>query len=729
MMEMCETMIDIEKELNEEQLEAAKHLEGPLLVLAGAGSGKTRCVTYRIVNLLQNGVPSYTILGLTFTNKAAKEMKERIESLVNQKVLISTFHSLGARMLRESIEYLGYKSSFTIYDEDDADKLIKTCVQELNLADMKADSKLIKSMISNAKNQLQSPDDIDTAIAENEVEEKLPALYRCYQQKLKEYNAVDFDDLLYLPVKLLKEHPEVLQRYQERWQFLLIDEYQDTNAAQYELVKLLVAQSQNVFVVGDPDQSIYSWRGANIENILNFEKDFKNGKVVRLEQNYRSTQNILSASNDLITNNQNRFDKNLWSNLGQGEKIKQFIGETEHDEARFISERVRYYHEEMDVPLSEMVIFYRTNFQSRVFEDHLLQRNIPYSIIGGISFYQRKEIKDIVAYVRMVTSPADYISFARTINLPKRGIGNASIDKIRMTAASAGVNILDFCRNLLNGEAGEYTIRLTKKQKEGLTEYVEIIDELKKMQQSGASIHDIFQQAVESSGYLSHLSKDQESYDDRKANIDELIGKAEEWNEFVEEPTLEAFLEEMSLKSNLDETVDSEDRLNLMTLHNGKGLEFRIVFIVGLENELLPHANSRGSYEALEEERRLFYVGITRGKEQVYFSSAFSRNMWGQHRSQRPSRFIDEISPEYIEQISFVEGRHRSMRTSKIDMRDSGEKQKTFSPGDAVFHASFGVGIVQQAYEGSLGEMVDVLFTNESHAKSLALKYAKLKRL
>lgn len=629
--------------LNEEQMGAVDTIEGPVLVLAGAGSGKTRVVTFRIVNLLNLGVSPSKILGLTFTNKAAGEMNERVRKLTNSNVLICTFHSLGARILRESIAVLGYSKSFTIYDEEDAIKLIKSCMTDLGITEKSVEPKTLKNLISRAKNNLQSPD-----VAEGD--DPFPAIYRAYQARMLSCNAVDFDDLLYLTVRLFREHPEVLEHYQNRWSYLMIDEYQDTNMSQYEIVKKLVEKTQNLCVVGDPDQSIYSWRGANIHNILNFENDYPGAKVVRLERNYRSRANILEAANALIAYNRNRYEKNLWSDLGAGEKIKHFIADTDKDEVRFVSDRIRHYHEDLNIPYKEMVIFYRTNFQSRVFEDRFLFNRIPYVIVGGISFYQRREIKDILAYLRMVHSGSDFVSFERTINLPKRGIGAATIDKIRLGAIEENMAIFEFCEALL--EAGA-PLKLTAKQLSGLSDYVRIIRELRRINQE-CSLQQLVKVAIDESGYLNHLLEDKETYDDRKGNLEELIGKAMDWEMSTEEPSLSGFLEELSLKSTLDEANTSDDRINLMTIHNGKGLEFTLVFVVGLEEDLFPHANSRESEEALEEERRLCYVGITRAKEYLYLTESRMRFLWGTTRMQRQSRFIKEIPFHFMERIKKV---------------------------------------------------------------------------
>ncbi|MFQ5729172.1 MAG: ATP-dependent helicase [Waddliaceae bacterium] len=719
--------------LNTEQQEAVETIEGPLLVLAGAGSGKTRVVTYRIVNLLNRGVDPSKILGVTFTNKAAGEMKERIKALTQHYVLISTFHSLGARILRESIHRLGYKNDFTIYDEEDALKLLRVCLEELGIKDKKMDPKAFRSLISRAKNDLQGPDDISSSGAQpfsKKIEAVFPSVYARYQARLYEYNAVDFDDLLFLTVKVFKEHPSILELYQNRWAFLLVDEYQDTNKTQYEMVRFLVEKTHNLCVVGDPDQSIYSWRGANIKNILNFENDFTGAKVVRLERNYRSRSNILDAANELICYNYNRYEKNLWSDLGPGGKIKHYTGDTEQDEARFVAKKIRYYHLEQGIPLKEMVVFYRTNFQSRVFEDRLLFNRIPYVIVGGISFYQRKEIKDILAFLRMVYSGSDFISFARTINVPKRGIGGATVEKIRINAAKENQTILDYCNALIQGGHLSFPIKLTSKQKQGLQEYLRILQELKRIGQE-CSLKELVKGAIEGSGYLSFLKEDPETADDRKGNLDELITKAMEWELATESPSLAGFLEELSLKSSLDEADSSDDRINLMTIHNGKGLEFTLVFLVGMEEDLFPHANARGSHDALEEERRLCYVGMTRAKEYLFLTHSRFRYLWGMARTQRASRFLKEIPMEYMEKIRFSSESLKKNQEEDdfIDEIDQTQTEGFFSLGDVVLHEQFGVGIVQEAYQGSAGLCYKILFSNDNQVKNIVAKYAHLTKL
>lgn len=727
-------MTDLQS-FNPQQKEAVTIIEGPVLVLAGAGSGKTRVVTSRIVYLTENGIPPSKILGVTFTNKAAAEMRERVVKMTQNHVLICTFHSLGARILRESIHHLGYQNDFTIYDEEDVDKLLKVCLNELGIKDKKLDVKAFRPLISQAKNALQDPDEVSITEVEAQVEEAFHKVYPLYQQKLKEYQAVDFDDLLFLTVKILKQFPTILERYQEKWPFVLIDEYQDTNAAQYTITKLLVQKRNNLFVVGDPDQSIYSWRGANLQNILNFERDYPGAKVIRLEQNYRSTTNILDAANAVISFNASRYEKKLWSDHGSGEKIKLFTGEDERAEADFVSAQISSHRSEEQIPLNEMAIFYRTNAQSRAFEDYLIYKSIPYIIIGGISFYQRREIKDILAFLRMAYSGADFISFSRTINLPKRGIGDTTIEKIRQGATLEGMTLLAYCEALIADKSLKNILRLSTAQKAGLTAYMKIIHELRELSHKG-SIPDLVKAAIESTNYLNYLMEDKESYADRRENLDELITKAVEWEMSAPDPSLSAFLEELSLKSSLDEADKSQDRLSLMTLHNGKGLEFKVTFLVGLEEDLFPHVNSKDSGEALEEERRLCYVGITRAKEYLYISHCHTRYLWGNLRMQRPSRFLKEIPPEYLEKVRqpvsrFQKGALERPQKAKIPYTPKivPEQTEEFVAGDAIFHQDFGVGQIKEAYQSSLGLSYKIHFSKDNSLKTLVAKYAVLTRI
>lgn len=722
--------MDLLAQLNEEQKAAANSIEGPILVLAGAGSGKTRVVTYRIALLMEMGVSPSQILGLTFTNKAAEEMRERIHMLVGKSApLLCTFHSLGARILRESIQALGYGRDFTIYDEDDAEKVIQTCLMELEIKDKKMDARTFKGLISRAKNALKKPEDVKVNYMSSPAEEYFPKVYQLYQTKLKHFNALDFDDLLFLVARLFQEHPEVLENYQNRWMFLSIDEYQDTNEAQYRILKHLVSKHHNLFVVGDPDQSIYSWRGANIYNILDFEKDYPGAKIFRLQQNYRSKANILEAANAVISHNEKRYDKQLWSDLGQGDKIKFYSGDDERDEAQFVADRIRQHHD-WGIPYSQMAVFYRTNNQSRAFEDHFLYRQIPYVIIGGLSFYQRREIKDILSFMRMIYSGTDYISFARSINLPKRGIGEATLEKIRQGASDQQMSILTFCETLVQNNS---TVKLSAKQKEGLKQYLQVIHSLREIAKN-CSLQELVRAVIEESQYLQYLQEDLETFEDRKGNLDALITKAIEWEQTSADNSLRAFLEELTLKSSLDEADTKKDRVNLMTIHNGKGLEFAIVFLVGLEEDLFPHANSKDKPDALEEERRLFYVGMTRTKEQLYMAFAQYRYMWGMARYQLPSRFIKEVPSDHIERVrkSLIKQESRHSQESKEEEEDEvleNEPIYTYDVGSTIFHKDFGVGIIRDSQQGSLGLTYRIYFSKDNRERSIVAKYAKLKKL
>jgi DNA helicase-2/ATP-dependent DNA helicase PcrA len=689
-------------QLNPHQEIAVQHVEGPLLVLAGAGSGKTRVVTYRIARLIDLGVPPSDILAVTFTNKAADEMRTRIRALRNAQVLACTFHSLGARILRESIGELGYKNDFTIYDEEDSEKLLKTCFEQLQFPDEKGAMRKIRHQISSAKNDLIDPDTADKEFAE---------IYSLYQQKLKECNALDFDDLLYLTVKLLTQYEHIRQRYQQRWNFVLIDEYQDTNLAQYTIAKTLVDAHKNIFAVGDPDQSIYSWRGARYQNILNFENDFPGAKVVTLDQNYRSTNIILQAANALIQHNEDRYDKKLWSGLGEGAKIGIYVAQNEKQEAEFVAHKI--FKHGLDIPLNEIAIFYRTNAQSRTFEDALLSRRIAYQIIGGLSFYQRREIKDVLAYLKMVISNTDLISFLRTINLPKRGLGAATLDKIVEAATQQNMPIFTFCEEALDHPS---LFKLGPKQRDGLRDYISTIHTLRQKRPS-LLIHELITEALSSTRYLHYLKEDPETAQDRKENVEELVGKAAEWQEETDEPSLPKFLEELSLRTNAEEQPHLPS-VKLMTLHNSKGLEFELVFLVGLEEDLFPHINSKDDAKAIEEERRLCYVGMTRAKRHLYLCSTVYRFMWGTARFMRPSRFLKEIPAEYLTNLS----------SPTLHQQDEPVQEHTegFAPGDQVLHREFGIGTIQKAYQGSFGLTYEVHFSDAGINRTLAAKYAKL---
>lgn len=693
--------MDHPQNLNSKQLEAALHVEGPLLIIAGAGSGKTRVVTHRILNLLHIGVPASEILAVTFTNKAAEEMRNRIERQSSRNILAATFHSLCAQILREAIGVLGYTQNFTIFDEEDSEKVLKECFQEKGIKDEKGLFKTIRSGISSAKNQLQEPEDL---LKEDPL---LSELYAQYQTKLKRYNAVDFDDLLFLTVKMFKTFPEVLEHYQKKWSFILIDEYQDTNHAQYILVKNLAGQHHNVFAVGDPDQSIYSWRGANIQNILNFEKDFPGAKVITLEENYRSKNTILKAANGLIQKNEARHEKQLWSQRGEGDKVGVYFSDNDHEEIAFVIDKLKKHHKLDGVPLSETVIFYRTHSQSRLVEDALIREKIPYMIIGGISFYARREIKDILSFLRMLLDTPDFLSFARTINIPRRGFGESTLAKLRMLSFEKNCDIFTLCQEIIEHRI---PFKLSEKQHAGLKNYVQILSALKEKRES--PISEIITLTIDQTNYLDYLKEDPESAQERRENIQELISKAFEWEDEMDDSNLVSFLQDLALKTNQDKKDPHQDCVKLMTLHHGKGLEFRQVFLIGMEEELFPHMNSLGSFEALEEERRLCYVGMTRAKDFLYLSSSAKRMLWGTLRMMRPSRFLSEIPKECVRILN----RDPQVR----------ETPTSFATGDAVYHQDFGVGIVQKIYSTSFGTTYDVLFREGNLLRSLVAKFAKL---
>ncbi|MBN1914937.1 MAG: UvrD-helicase domain-containing protein [Parachlamydiales bacterium] len=705
--------------LNIPQKTAVEHIHGPMLVIAGAGSGKTRVVTYRIAHLIHMGIMPEHILAVTFTNKAAEEMQERIFALTKISILACTFHSLGARILRESIAPLGFSPSFAIYDEDDSLKLLRDCLKELNIKENML--KNIKNEISRAKNNLQLPEECQTPI-KTPFERAFSQTYPLYQKKLRDYNALDFDDLLLYPHILFERFPDIKKLYQNRFLFILVDEYQDTNYAQYILTKSLAALHHNIFVVGDPDQSIYSWRGAQYENILRFDKDFAKAQVIHLEQNYRSSGNILKAANTLIQNNENRHEKNLWSTSGPGEKIKLFFAQTEQDEARFIIEQIEQYHKAKKIPLQEIVIFYRTNAQSRVFEDILLSKKIPYTIYGGISFYQRKEIKDILSFLRLALSPTDVLSFKRTINIPKRGIGTTSLEKLLLWVSSENCSILHFIEKFITSPS-PYSDQLGKKQIQGFSDYLRIMQEIQQTIYNEAKCTEILQKALSITEYYSYLKEDMATYEDRKENIEQLIAKTILFDEKETRSSLFHFLEELSLVSGVAQK-DKGDALKLMTLHNGKGLEFPVVFIAGLEEDLFPHVNAKSSSFQLEEERRLCYVGMTRAKEHLCLTASASRLLWGGHHFLQPSRFLKELPQDLIDIVEkdpepFLEDRREP----------SNSIEGEFEVGNHVLHTAFGHGKIVKTYHTSFGLTYDILFVGERIPRSLVAQYAHLSPL
>jgi DNA helicase-2/ATP-dependent DNA helicase PcrA len=703
--------------LNPQQKKAVMHINGPMLVLAGAGSGKTKVATLRMAYLIASGIPSGAILGLTFTNKAAHEMKERVARYAGKSVLVSTFHSLGARILRESIEHLGYTKDFAIYDESDSEKVLKEVARELGIP-KEVDLKQVRSAISAVKNNLQMPAAKDALLTN---------VFERYSAKLKACNAVDFDDLLYLPTTLFRDVPDCLAYYQQRWQYICVDEYQDTNVAQYSFVKLLGGSKCNLFVVGDPDQSIYSWRGANINNILNFEKDFSGATVVRLEQNYRSTSIILQAANAVIKNNEGRYEKSLWSALGDGEKISFFAAPTERQEAGFVSREIQKHIATRKVDYNEIAIFYRTNVQSRVLEDELMAKRIPYHIVGGTSFYQRREIKDVLSMLRLIDNPKDVIAFLRVINLPKRGLGETTLIKLTDAHKESELSIMDFLLSLYREENwSSLPFTVTSRQKEGIKDFAVTYLKLQSLAQND-TLEELVRTFIFEMRYLETLDDDPESKAERLENLEELIVKAAEWESANDEPTLSKFLEELALVSAHDVATDDTPSVSLMTLHNGKGLEFRLTFLVGLEEDLLPHINSKKSEEQVEEERRLFYVGITRAKEMLYISLAQSRSLWGAVRRMRPSRFLQEVPPHLRKIVSMNPvATERPSSFSAVESHSVPAQSEPFEKGDLVMHAQFGIGKIMGLHDSSLGLTYDVYFTKDNSTKRLVAKYAPL---
>lgn len=673
-------------ELNPQQLKAVHHLEGPALVLAGAGSGKTRVIVSRICYLLEMGVPSSEILAVTFTNKAALEMRRRIEGASHAFVLTCTFHSLCARILRESIAHLGYHSYFTIYDEQDSEKVLKDCFSSKD----KSALKRMRQQISIAKNRLEEPTD-----------PLVRSVFTAYQARLKESSAVDFDDLLYLTVRLFQTYPTVLELYQKRWAFILVDEYQDTNEAQHQLVQLLGAAHQNIFGVGDPDQSIYSWRGACLNNILHFQNDFPGTAVILLEQNYRSTATILNASNALISHNQNRLPKNLWSQRGVGEKIFLQICEDEKSEAAFVSRNLL---KQRQTPLSECAILYRTNFQSRALEDALIKARIPYIIVGGLSFYERKEIKDMLAYLKTAFMGMDFLAFARSVNTPKRRFGEAAAEKIREASLKTGLSLIETCHRAIHEPIG-----LSKVQIQGLKEYLQVLSSIESMAERKEPLTKILEHLITQTDYLTYLKEDPETYEDRKSNLAELVAKAAEWEIDAGQSNIHLFLEELVLQTAPAQNKNHADSVHLMTLHHGKGLEFSTVFLVGMEEGLLPLTNGEEEGD-LEEERRLCYVGMTRAKNHLYLSTCKRRFLWGMPRLMKPSRFLTEIPPEYLQ----------ASHPLSTEPRDG------FQIGDSVHHRDFGRGVIRKQYQTSLGLTYDIFFPDLNIERTIVAKFAKL---
>ena len=642
----CVSMNSLLTGLNKEQQQAVQHTEGPLLILAGAGSGKTKVLTVRIAHLLAQGVNPYEILAITFTNKAAKEMKSRVEGLVGDvanRIWLSTFHSFCAKFLRFEIDsFLGYNSNFTIYDTSDSQAVIKAALKALNLDDKYYPVGAMIAAISDAKNKLLFASDFRKQ-ARDFYQQKVADVYEYYERELRKNNALDFDDLLLVAVKLLQSNATVLDKYSHRFRYVMIDEYQDTNHAQYLLAKLLASHWKNIAVVGDADQSIYAWRGADIQNILDFEKDYPNCTSIKLEQNYRSTKIILDAANAVIDNNEGRPEKNLWTDKIEGAKIQHFTAQSEHEEAAFIGDTIAKKHDIHDVPYGDMAILYRTNAQSRVLEEALIKRALPYTMVGGTKFYDRKEIKDVLAYLRVLYNPFDDLSLLRIINVPKRSIGATTVAKLQDYAREKGTSLFMTLTQL------HLIDSIKGKTKEKLEEFGILIFTLVS-EMEDKTVLDILESILDRTGYLAQLEESTDPQDQARAeNIGELLSVAKDFQATNPNGTVEDFLEQVALVNDVDSFEQEESKVTLMTLHAAKGLEFPIVFLGGLEEGLFPHSRTLMNPEEIEEERRLAYVGITRAEKELYISNATTRTVFGRTSSYLPSRFIDEIPEELVD--------------------------------------------------------------------------------
>ena len=645
--------MDLKSLLNKEQYEGATTVEGQLLILAGAGSGKTRVLTYRMAHMIEDlGIPPYKILAITFTNKAAKEMKDRVSSLVGEKaedMWISTFHSTCVRILRREIQHLGYKSSFTIYDSSDQKTLITECMKSLNINDKDIQAKEIIGKIGRAKDKMQSAESYKREHESNFRENKIADVYVMYQKKLKENNAMDFDDLIFKTVELFKKNPDVLEFYQRKFQYIMVDEYQDTNGAQYELVKLLAAKNKNICVVGDDDQCIYAWRGADITNILDFEKDYPDAKVIKLEQNYRSKGNILDAANVVIANNAHRKAKALRTEQESGSKIKIYRAFNDTAEGDFVSKTIADLKHSEGRKNEDFAILYRTNAQSRIFEETLRRRGIAYKIVGGTRFYDRKEIKDLISYLKVLVNPQDDISLKRIINVPKRSIGDATVQKVQAFADDFELNLWDAL-----SEARSIPT-LTPRNASCIEKFMELMDQFVLLKET-VPVSTLIESILKDTGYLESLEKSGEIEDkSRIENLKELVSDAVDFEKSSEDKSLEAYLEKVSLVQDTDKLEDEEEgegSVVLMTIHSAKGLEFPVVFMVGMENGLFPSVTDMDKEDQMEEARRLCYVAITRAKESLYLTSAEVRKVFGRTVAYSQSDFIGEIKSDLKEYIN-----------------------------------------------------------------------------
>ena len=687
--------------LNDKQKEAVEHKNGPCLVLAGAGSGKTRVLTERIVNLINEGVSPYNILAITFTNKAAKEMRSRVEVKLGDmanSIFIGTFHSFGLRILRENYYDIGYSSNITILDSDDSKSLIKRILKEENLDPKEYDVKHIISRISSSKNDGVSPSEYKKLFL-REDDQVIAMVYEKYLKLLKENNSVDFDDLLLKPVELFKNHPEILEKYQYKFQYILVDEYQDTNSIQYELCKLLAKKYENIFVVGDANQSIYSWRNADYRNILNFEKDYKDAKTVLLEENYRSTNHILKAANSVIKRNTEGKKLNLWTSSGDGEKLDYFRVEDEIKEVYFVTDKIKEL-VSLGYSYSDFCILYRTNAQSRTVEEAFVRSNIPYNIIGSYYFYNRKEIKDLIAYLNLIYNKNDSVSLERVINVPKRGIGPKAIDSIRMKSSENGISMFDAI------DSG--------KELEWKKVILELIEDSKNM-----GLEELIENVLSKTGLRAEYELSNNLEDESKVeNLNEFKSVAVSFEESGIYD-LETFLENIMLVADAGQYKENKDAVNIMTLHSAKGLEFRVVFILGMEEGVFPHQRSFESLSELEEERRLCYVGITRAKSKLYLLSARKRTLYGKTNATVESRFIKEIDSDLIN-ITNTAVKEESKTRIVGNMYNSDPNE--LREGDKVIHTVFGEGVIVKLS----GNLATIAFKHPVGIKTIAANHKYL---
>jgi len=704
-------------DLNPAQREAVVTTEGPLLVIAGAGSGKTRVLTYRVAHLISAcGVQPNEILAITFTNKAAGEMRNRLEGLlgnVARAIWILTFHAACGRILRREAPRLGYKSNFSIYDQADQVRLTKQCLEDLDRDPKRFVPRGIHAQISNAKNQLIGPDDYLSRV-ESFYDQTVADVYRLYQKRLHDSNAMDFDDMLMLTVEVLERFPEALERWQKAFRYVLVDEYQDTNHAQYRLLQLLAGKHRNLMVVGDPDQSIYAFRGADIRNILEFERDFPETKVIPLEQNYRSTNTILSAANAVIANNRERKEKNLWSELGEGLPVHAIEVEDEHAEARFVAAEIAALVEE-GYSADEVAVFYRTNAQSRVLEDVLVRQGIAYQVIGGPRFYERAEIKDLVAYLQVLDNPFDAAALLRIANRPRRGIGDATMNRLRAYADGHGMSLFESLAYPEEAGIGAAPLKNVTALRTMLISLQAAVQDL--------PVPELIEAVLERSGYQEALVAERTiEAQGRLENLQELVGVGREYLEQAEEPSLSGFLQEISLYSDQDAIRGEQSLVTLMTIHNAKGLEFKAVFVIGMEEGIFPHMRSIEE-QGVEEERRLAYVGMTRAEERLVLTHATSRSLWGSRTFNRPSRFLDELPEEGV-----VVERLRPASWSGYGARDVTPRTDlpALATGDSVRHGTLGEGVVVRVEPGGV---VTVRFADDGAERRLMLEYAPLEKI